>query len=142
MVSLRGHRVYLDASTIIYAFEGVTQFANLRTGLLDVLDDEDMTAVTSELSMLEVLTGPRKAENQLLEATYRAYSPPSPVMLTEPVSNAVLEKAIDLRAKHGLKTPDSIHIATGLLAGCSIFVTRDQAWAKAGIAVAQPEDIA
>ncbi|MHB8637407.1 MAG: type II toxin-antitoxin system VapC family toxin [Fimbriimonadaceae bacterium] len=102
----------VDASTIIYAFEGVAQFANLQTGLLDLLDDEEMTAITSELSSLKVLTGPRKAGNRLLETTYRAFLAPSPVMLTEPVSSAVLEKAIDLRATYGLKTPDAIHVAT------------------------------
>jgi predicted nucleic acid-binding protein len=100
-----------------------------------------MTAVTSELTLLEVLTGPRKAGNLFLEATYCVFLTPSPVVQLEPISWAVLEKAIGLRALHGLKTPDSIHIATGLLAGCSHFVTRDQAWSKAGITVVQPQEL-
>ena len=141
MVSLRGLRAYLDPSTVIYAFDGATEFANLQAGLLDLLDDEGMTAVTSELTLLEVLTGPRKAGNLFLEATYCVFLTPSPVVQLEPISWAVLEKAIGLRALHGLKTPDSIHIATGLLAGCSHFVTRDQAWSKAGITVVQPQEL-
>ena len=60
----------------------------------------------------------------------------------EAISSAVLEKAIDLRIQHGLKTPDAIHIATGMLAGCSIFLTRDQAWAKTGMSVVEPQNVA
>jgi len=142
MVSLRGQRAYLDTSTVIYAFEGASKFANLQPGLLDLLDDELMTAVTSELTLLEVLTGPRKAGNLLLETTYRDFLTPSPVTLTEAIDNSVLEKALDLRAQHGLKTPDAIHIATGLLAGCRLFVTRDQAWSKVGITVVEPQQVA
>ncbi|AIE84548.1 hypothetical protein OP10G_1180 [Fimbriimonas ginsengisoli Gsoil 348] len=52
MVSLLGHRAYLDASTIIYAFEGIAKYANLEEGLLDLLDGGSMTAVTSELTLL------------------------------------------------------------------------------------------
>lgn len=50
MVSLAGHRVYLDASTVIYALEGVPQFPNLKAGLLVTRDDEKYTAVTSRRS--------------------------------------------------------------------------------------------
>ena len=42
-----------------------------------------------------------------------------------PVSLSVLEEAARLRAAHNLKTPDAIHAATALAAGCSLFVTND-----------------
>ena len=50
MVSLSGHKVYLDASTVIYALEGVPQYANLHAGLLIPLDNSLFTAVTSEIT--------------------------------------------------------------------------------------------
>jgi predicted nucleic acid-binding protein len=49
---------------------------------------------------------------------------------------------IELRAQFGFKTPDAIHLATGLLAGCDLFVTGDQAWSWAGITVVDPADVA
>jgi len=49
---------------------------------------------------------------------------------------------IELRAQFGFKTPDAIHLATGLLAGCDLFVTGDQAWSRAGITVVDPADVA
>jgi predicted nucleic acid-binding protein len=35
-----------------------------------------------------------------------------------------------MRAEQGIKTPDAIHLATALLAGCNIVVTNDSAWRK------------
>ena len=61
MVSLSGHRVYVDASTVIYALEQVSQFPNLKSGLLDQLDAGTFTAVTSEITLVETVVGPRKA---------------------------------------------------------------------------------
>jgi predicted nucleic acid-binding protein len=46
-----------------------------------------------------------------------------------------------LRAQYGLKIPDAIHLATGILAGCTLFVTRDASWKKAGVAVVEPQDV-
>jgi hypothetical protein len=45
MVSLYGHRVYLDANTVIYAVEGLPHFANLQTGLMVPLDAGAFVAV-------------------------------------------------------------------------------------------------
>jgi len=61
MVSIRGQKVYLDSNTIIYVLEGFAEYSNLKTGLLDALDAGDATAVTSELTLVETVAGPRKA---------------------------------------------------------------------------------
>ena len=54
----------------------------------------------------------------------------------------MLEKVIDLRPQYGLKIPDAFHLATGILAGCDLFVTGDKAWGKAGVTLVDPADIA
>ena len=40
-------------------------------------------------------------------------------------SYQVFEDAARLRAETGLKTPDALHAATALLAGCALFITND-----------------
>ncbi len=139
MVSLKGHKVYLDASTVIYALEGLPQYANLKDGLLIPLDKLEFTAVTSGITLMEALVYPRRHGDRVGERNFRRFLTASSHKIIEPVSELILEKATDLRAQiPSLKTPDAIHIATGILAGCDLFVTGDQAWSKAGVKVVDP----
>lgn len=116
-------------------------FANLKTGLLKPLDDLALTAVTSEITLAETVIGPRKSGYLATERLFRTFLTPSSHFLLEPITLAVLERVIDIRAQHGLKIADAIHLATGMLAGCDLFVTGDQAWAKTGVSVVDPADI-
>jgi len=142
MVSIKGRHVYLDANTVIYALEGMPQYTNLKTGLLDPLDFGEFTAVTSQLTLLEAIVFPRRNGNVAAEETFRAFLTPSASLAVQGISLAVLEKTIELRAQFpALKTPDAIHLATGILAKCDLFVTRDAGWAKVGVAVVSPMDI-
>ena len=142
MVSIRSLRVYLDSNTVIYALEGVAEYANLKNGLLVPLDLQTLVAVTSKLAMLEALVFPSRHGDLSAEARFRAFFTPAANKFIESIDEPVIEKAIELRAKNiGLKTPDAIHIATGLIAGCDAFVTADRDWSKTGIRVIDPADI-
>lgn len=141
MVSLTGEHAYLDANTVIYMIEGYAHYTNLQAGLLIPLDQGDFIATISEITLVETVVGPRKAGDFATEADYRAFLTPSSYLTINPITVAVLEKVIELRAKYSFKIPDAIHLATGILAGCTVFVTRDAAWEKAGISVVQPQDI-
>lgn len=141
VVSLKGKRVYLDTNTIIYALEGIPEFANLKAGLLDPLDKGELIVVTSELTLVETIVGPRKSGSKSDEAIFRAFLTPSANVVLEPISMQVLEKVIDLRAQFGFKVPDAIHLATGMLAGCDAFITNDSHWSKAGVTVIDPSTV-
>ena len=140
-LSLAGKRVYADACTLIHAVEDYAVFPGLRSGLLDLIDAERLVVVTSELTLLETLVGPRKSGNVVLERQFRKLLSLSESMILRPIDAAVLERAIDLRLL-GLKTPDAIHVATGMLEGCDLFLTRDRGWERADVATADPKDVA
>ena len=91
--------------------------------------------------MVETVVGPRNAGDVNTEAKFRVFLTSSANLAIAPIIMAVLEKVIELRTKHGLKIPDAIHLATGILAGCTVFVTRDSSWAKTGVTVVEPQDI-
>ena len=141
MVSLIGKRVYLDASTVIYALEGLPNYSNLNSGLLDGLDTGAITAISSELTLVETVIGPRRSGDRNRESVYRNFLSSSASLTVVPITSAVLETAIDLRATHGFKVPDAIHIATGLLSGCTAFLTGDAMWSRAGISIIDPRNI-
>jgi predicted nucleic acid-binding protein len=41
------------------------------------------------------------------------------------VDRAIAERAATIRAVHGFRTPDALHLATAHLAGADVFVTND-----------------
>src|SRR5690348_11841044 len=72
------------------------------------------------------------AENgqQGLRDDFRALLQNSPDVSMLAITQEVLEHATNLRVTAGLKTPDAIHAATALLAGCALFVTNDSAFQR------------
>jgi predicted nucleic acid-binding protein len=52
-------------------------------------------------------------------------------MLAE-INAPVIGRATDLRARHGFKTPDAIHLATAILWDASVLLTGDAALARCG----------
>ena len=67
---------------------------------------------------------PLRDGNTEIEAQYRELFASNAVRLLD-ASYQVLENTARLRAKTGLKTPDAIHAATALRAGCALFITND-----------------
>ncbi|MGB5951225.1 MAG: PIN domain-containing protein, partial [Ornithinimicrobium sp.] len=60
------------------------------------------------------------------------------------VSSVVTRKAGDLRAEHGLKTWDAIHLATAILAKVDVLIVRDDDFPLGdceGVYVSRPFDI-
>jgi len=42
-----------------------------------------------------------------------------------PVTTLIAESAAELRARYNLRTPDALHVATAIAAGCGAFLTND-----------------
>lgn len=117
--------VYLDANILIYAMETDGDEGLLARRWLLQVDRGRLRAVTSELTMVEVLPQPIALGNIALVQGYRRFFKGSANFSVVPVARAILEAATDLRAKLGSETPDAIHVATALSAGCRSFLTND-----------------
>ena len=42
------------------------------------------------------------------------------------LTRAVLDLATEVRARHGFKTPDAIHLSAAVSSGCDVFLTNDR----------------
>lgn len=119
-----GGLIYLDANCLIYSVEHVEPYDALlhpvwqRGGVL-----------TSELSLLEVLVKPLQSKDALLQSSYRDLLK-SPEVECLPLTTAVLERAAQLRATVGIKTPDAIHAATALIGGAVLFFSNDDGFKR------------
>jgi predicted nucleic acid-binding protein len=116
--------VYLDANPVIYSVEKHPDFGPLLQPVWLAAKAKAVEIVSSELVLLETLVGPLKAGDKALASAYELlFVQPQTRLL--PITQPVLREAARLRAATKLKTPDAIHVATALLAGCSLFVTND-----------------
>jgi predicted nucleic acid-binding protein len=124
--TLRSYQVLgFDTMIFVYHFEDHPLFAPLTEPLFEAIDRGDLAAEVSVLLAGEVLTGAKKAVDNEMLLRYRHILGEFPNLTLHNVDMRVMEKMSDLRAAHGLKTPDAIHVATALLNGAQAFVTND-----------------
>lgn len=89
-----------------------------------------ITAVTSELTLLEVLVKPLKVGDATTATLFRTVLQHTPEVRMLPITPSLLEQAANLRATLGLRTPDAIHVATALVHRCALMVTNDRAFRR------------
>ena len=122
---LSGQQIYLDANIFIYALEGYPRFATVLADLFEAIDRGDVRAVTSELTLAEVLIKPMLDGNITRQTAYERALRDAPSRRVIPIDRAVLVEAARLRATTTLRLPDAIHVATARLSGCATFVSND-----------------
>ena len=84
----------------------------------------DSVIMTSSLSRLECRVRPLRENNTTLLALYdRFFARRSLAVIS--VSDAVLDRATQLRAALNIKTPDAIHLASAILNSADVFLTND-----------------
>jgi predicted nucleic acid-binding protein len=118
--------VYVDANILIYIVEGNKALASELKQIVEALDAGVLQAVTSELTLAEVLIGPLRKRDQVVADIYRDLLRSSKVLATVPVSAAVLERSAAIRCNSTTSLADAIHLATAELAGCTYVLTEDR----------------
>ncbi|MBV6417056.1 MAG: hypothetical protein CMLOHMNK_01689 [Steroidobacteraceae bacterium] len=128
---LRGRkRVLLDTSLWIYHFEAHPRFGTPADRILGDLEAGRFTGIASELMLLELTVLPLRQGRQDIADEYELLLARFPNLDLVPVSREILLEAAALRAAHGLRTPDAVHLATAVVANASAIVTNDAAWPR------------
>ena len=135
-------RLYFDANPLIYAIEGVDSIAEPIKKLLDLLRVRPGVAVTSELTLAEVLpkaVAPRRRSDLNLIVW-------SGIFDLRPVTRDILIETAEYRRKaqgrHVAmpKLPDSIHIVTAIRCECHTILSSDlRMTLPAGFSVVSPD---
>lgn len=119
--------VYIDTSIVIYSIEQVPDYFELLEPLWQKLIANEIAVFSSELILLEALVLPLRQSNTSLVNDYEQLLLNSNMDLIS-ITQALLRKAAQLRARTRLKTPDAIHAATALSRNCTLFLTNDRAF--------------
>lgn len=116
--------VYLDTNAIIYLTEGNPNFKDSIEGLFVEIEQAGARLITSELTYTEVLVFPFRTGDMGLVMAYERLL--DTLVETLPLGRQELFMAARLRANTPkLRTPDSLHLATAILADADVFVTGD-----------------
>jgi len=119
-------RVYLDSNVFIAAMENPGAHSDHAWWIIDANDGGDIAAVTSEITLAEVLVKPIELGEVSIMAAYETMIASNGNFEVIPVRRDILVKAAQLRAKRrSIRLPDAIHIATALAAECSYLVSDD-----------------
>ncbi len=122
--------LFLDSNALIYQYEGsptvqkaVTEQVRRWAGR-----GAQTTPAVSRLAVMECCVKPLREGNAALLARYRQLFAATAII---ELDAAVIDTATQLRATHGLKTPDALHAACALtLAAPYAFVSGDKAFQR------------
>ena len=103
---------FLDASALIYLVDGEAPWAEATRATLQQLsvNAPDLALAVSRLSFLECRVAPlRRGDQACLDRFAALFAQPD--LLVVELNAEVIELAMQMRANHGLRTPDALQAA-------------------------------
>lgn len=120
-------RVYLDSNVFIVAMENPGAQSDHAWWIIQAIEDGEIAAVTSEITLAEVLVKPIELGDTALRSAYEEMIMSGDRFEVVSVGREILTRAAELRARrHSIRLPDAVHIATALARACSCMVSDDQ----------------
>jgi predicted nucleic acid-binding protein len=120
--------VLIDTALWIYHFERHAQFGSAAGKIIEGLEAGKFRGVASELTLLELTVRPLQLARQDVADEYELLLDHFPNLELAPVTREILLLAAGLRARHRLRTPDAIQVATAIQRGATLAITNDDAW--------------
>jgi predicted nucleic acid-binding protein len=121
--------IYLETNAFIMAVEGTRDTAAPAKELIEALRHRRGLAVTSEITLAEVLAPPQRSDALPLHVKRRVYLDLlvwSGFISLVSISRSLLMETADLRSVTRLKLPDAIHLVTAIQRQCRYFVSADK----------------
>jgi predicted nucleic acid-binding protein len=119
--------IFLDTAPVIYFIEAHHQFGPLVKQVVELMNENRIQAVTSVLTLSEVLPKPVETGNVELAQKFKTYLKNGPNLTLLAIDETIGEIAGVLRGKYPyLKTVDAVQIATALDAEADAFLTNDK----------------
>jgi predicted nucleic acid-binding protein len=129
---LRRHRlIALDTSVFIYQLEANARYLPLTDLIFSWLEGPDSKAVTSTITMTELLVQPYRddSDDQRVDVFYSLLTTYPNLGWIAP-NLEIADVAARLRAVHLLRTPDALHAATAEHSGATGLITNDAAFER------------
>ncbi len=119
-------RIGLDTNVFIYFLEDHPRYGTWCASLFDLIERGHSPAVTSTVTLLELLVQPyRDRKDELVQKIF-ALTSTYPKMEWVPVTLSLADRAAELRARYRLSTPDALQLATAISHKAARFYGNDR----------------
>jgi len=122
-LNLKGKIIGLDTMVFIYHFEENQIYSPLTFSIFESLEKGNFNAITSILTLLEILVKPKRENNSILTERYKILLETFPNLRVKTLDENIADVASSLRANYNINTPDAIQVATSIEAQADIFIT-------------------
>ena len=112
-------RVYFDTSATVYLVENILPWEPMIQARLA----KGAKIVYSDLTRMQSIVKPLKLKNQKTLMEFDVLFSTSELI---PLTASVFDRAAQIRADFGFKTPDAINLAAAVESGCDQFLANDQ----------------
>jgi predicted nucleic acid-binding protein len=134
--------IAVDTAIFIYWIEENPAYLSRIAPLFQAVDRGEIEIVTSAITLLEVLVVPYRAGKVALAERYEQLLTRSAHLRLVDVDRQQLRAAAQLRAVHGVRTPDALQLAAALSARSTTLITNDRRLpSPPGLEVVQLRDV-
>ena len=126
----RHQKVGLDTNVFIFQLEENPRYRELTDLIFTWLEGPQAQAVTSTITMLELLVQPYRFAALDRVNTFYALLSTYPHLEWVAPTLTVADRAARLRAEYNLQTPDALQAATSLISQATGFISNDTAFRK------------
>jgi predicted nucleic acid-binding protein len=119
-------RVGFDTPVFVYHIEQSSRWAATASASLEAMVDGSFAGMTSVLTLLEISIKPLRLGRPEVADAYEALIGDITNLAIHNVDVRSARIGAELRAKYGLRTPDSLQIAACFANGAEAFVTNDR----------------
>lgn len=123
-------QLYIETAPLIYYVEVNPAYAAKMDAIVATIETTPIDAVSSVITLVEVLSHPMKLGDHRLVQEYRDILVNSSEFRLVPVTAQIAESAAEMRARYNLRTPDALHVASAVLTGCDAFLTNDTSFER------------
>ena len=117
--------VGLDSAIFIYHFEEHPHYKAPCAEVFDLMEAGAIRAVTSTVTLIEVLVQPLTKGEQELCSRYEQYLRFGPSLTLRSLDPDLALRAAQLRSRYQIRTPDAIQLAAAIEFGARLFLTND-----------------
>ena len=114
-----------DTSPFIYFIERHPTYIDVVREVIRRVDAGMVRGYSSVVTLIEVLTQPKRIGNTALEREYHDLLLHGRHFEMISIDALIAEQAAALRARYALRTPDALQIAAAVHVGCQAFLTND-----------------